>query len=247
MKAAWACLATGKKDSRVGLGLLRPEDLPARRAGRARDRRGGNGVRTRDRPGSDRGEPQWRGGRMKRLFKGFGILSPARLGGAGGYYYFFMREKKPQVELYFDDGSMLALPGSAPEAAPFVDPGRRDPGQEPGGRIDLAADLAATGCERSLRATLPRPGGAGPSPRPAPGRGLRRALRRGPALPLPAAGGRRIEDVSSGVDRGASVRLVRGLSTSFGYVDSLDEAALAGVGRPAERQHGRGAVRSPHR
>ena len=27
-------------------------------------------------------------------------------------YYFVMRQKKPQIELYFDDGSMLAFPGS---------------------------------------------------------------------------------------------------------------------------------------
>ena len=31
-----------------------------------------------------------------------------------------MRGRKPQVELYFDDGSMLAMPGDAAEAAPFM-------------------------------------------------------------------------------------------------------------------------------
>lgn len=57
---------------------------------------------------------------MKRLLKGFGLLSLLGSAVAGAYYFFFMREKKPQVELYFDDGSMLALEGSAPEAAPFL-------------------------------------------------------------------------------------------------------------------------------
>lgn len=37
---------------------------------------------------------------------------------------------------------------------------------------------------------------------------------------------RRIEDVSSGADRGASLRVVRGATTSFGYADSFDEGAL---------------------
>ena len=31
-----------------------------------------------------------------------------------------MRGRKPQVEMYFDDGSMLAMPGDAAEAAPFM-------------------------------------------------------------------------------------------------------------------------------
>jgi TldD protein len=39
----------------------------------------------------------------------------------------------------------------------------------------------------------------------------------------------RIEDVSSGADRGASIRLVRGETTSFGYADSLDEPALVAL------------------
>jgi TldD protein len=36
----------------------------------------------------------------------------------------------------------------------------------------------------------------------------------------------KIENAVSGTDRGASLRLVHGLSTAFGYVESLDEAAL---------------------
>lgn len=37
---------------------------------------------------------------------------------------------------------------------------------------------------------------------------------------------RKVEDVSSGTDRGASIRLVQGPTTLFGYTESLDEAAL---------------------
>lgn len=36
----------------------------------------------------------------------------------------------------------------------------------------------------------------------------------------------KIEDALSGVDRGGSVRVIRGLSTEFGYVDAVDEASL---------------------
>jgi len=57
---------------------------------------------------------------MKRVLKAFGILTLLAGAVAGGYYYFFMRSRKPQVELYFDDGSMLALSGSTAEAEPFV-------------------------------------------------------------------------------------------------------------------------------
>jgi hypothetical protein len=57
---------------------------------------------------------------MKRVLKLFGALTILGSMAAGAYYYFFMRSRKPQVELYFDDGSMLAMQGNAPEAAPFV-------------------------------------------------------------------------------------------------------------------------------
>jgi hypothetical protein len=57
---------------------------------------------------------------MKRLFKMFGVLTVLGSLGAGAYYFLFMRGHKPQVELYFDDGSMLAMPGKAVEAEPFV-------------------------------------------------------------------------------------------------------------------------------
>jgi hypothetical protein len=57
---------------------------------------------------------------MKRVLKLFGALTILGSMAAGAYYYFFMRSRKPQVELYFDDGSMLAMPGNAAEAAPFV-------------------------------------------------------------------------------------------------------------------------------
>ena len=54
---------------------------------------------------------------------------------------------------------------------------------------------------------------------------------------------RKVEDVVSGVDRGSSVRVVRGPSTYFGYVDAVDELSLQGLasrlssggdGRPGE-------------
>lgn len=57
---------------------------------------------------------------MKKLVKILAILLAVATAGAAAYYYFVMRQKKPQVELYFDDGSMLAYPGSAPEAAEFM-------------------------------------------------------------------------------------------------------------------------------
>jgi len=57
---------------------------------------------------------------MKRLLKIFGILTVFGSLAAGGYYFLFMRGRKPQVELYFDDGSMLALPGKTAEAEPFM-------------------------------------------------------------------------------------------------------------------------------
>jgi len=57
---------------------------------------------------------------MKRLLKLFGVLAFIGSLAAGGYYFLFMRSSKPQVELYFDDGSMLSLPGNSAEAAPFM-------------------------------------------------------------------------------------------------------------------------------
>ncbi len=57
---------------------------------------------------------------MKRVLKLFGALTILGSMAAGAYYFFFMRSHKPQVELYFDDGSMLAMQGNAAEAVPFV-------------------------------------------------------------------------------------------------------------------------------
>ena len=57
---------------------------------------------------------------MKRLLKVFGVVSLLGSLAAAAYYFLVMRTSKPQVELYFDDGSMLALPGSAAEARPFM-------------------------------------------------------------------------------------------------------------------------------
>ena len=57
---------------------------------------------------------------MKRLLKIFGIFALIGSLAAGGYYFLFVRSRSPQVELYFDDGSMLAFPGNTGEAAPFI-------------------------------------------------------------------------------------------------------------------------------
>lgn len=57
---------------------------------------------------------------MKRLLKVFGVITLLGSMAAGAYYFLAMRSHKPQVELYFDDGSMLAMEGNATEAAPFV-------------------------------------------------------------------------------------------------------------------------------
>jgi len=45
----------------------------------------------------------------------------------------------------------------------------------------------------------------------------------------------KIEDAISGTDRGGSVRLIRGLSSVFGYVDAVDEGALHGLARELSR------------
>ena len=57
---------------------------------------------------------------MRKGLKLFGALTLLGSLAVGGYYFLFMRSRKPQIELYFDDGSMLALPGDAEEAAPFM-------------------------------------------------------------------------------------------------------------------------------
>lgn len=57
---------------------------------------------------------------MKRVLKIFGVFAVVASAAAGVYYFFFVRSRSPQVELYFDDGSMLALPGNADEAEPFI-------------------------------------------------------------------------------------------------------------------------------
>jgi TldD protein len=45
----------------------------------------------------------------------------------------------------------------------------------------------------------------------------------------------KIEEAVSGVDRGGSVRVIRGLSTEFGYVDAVDEPSLLGLARELAR------------
>lgn len=57
---------------------------------------------------------------MKRFLKIFGLFALLGSMGAGIYYFLFVRSRNPQVELYFDDGSMLAFPGNTNDAAPFI-------------------------------------------------------------------------------------------------------------------------------
>ena len=57
---------------------------------------------------------------MKRLLKVFGFISVVGSAAAAVYYFFFMRTKKPLVELYFEDGAMLAFDESAEGAAEFL-------------------------------------------------------------------------------------------------------------------------------
>jgi hypothetical protein len=57
---------------------------------------------------------------MKPAVKLFGALTLLGSVAAGAYYFLFVRARQPQVEMYFDDGSMLAMPGEAAEAAPFM-------------------------------------------------------------------------------------------------------------------------------
>jgi len=58
---------------------------------------------------------------MKKFLKIFTPLVFLGSAVGAGYYFLVMRTKGPQVELYFDDGSMLAMQGKEAEAAPFVD------------------------------------------------------------------------------------------------------------------------------
>ncbi len=48
----------------------------------------------------------------------------------------------------------------------------------------------------------------------------------------------KIEDAVSGIDRGGSVRVIRGLSTEFGYVDAVDDASLLGLAHELSRSGG---------
>ena len=58
--------------------------------------------------------------KVKSIFKVFGVVTVLGSLAAGVYYFLFVRTRKPQVEMYFDDGSMLAIPGDTSEAAPFL-------------------------------------------------------------------------------------------------------------------------------
>jgi hypothetical protein len=57
---------------------------------------------------------------MKPAYKAFGALTLLGSLAAGAYYFLFMHRRQPQVEMYFDDGSMLAFPGDSADAAPFM-------------------------------------------------------------------------------------------------------------------------------
>ncbi len=68
---------------------------------------------------------------MKRVLKFFGIFALLASAAAGAYYFFFVRARNPQVELYFDDGSMLAFPGNTGRGRALCGRGQRDPRSEP--------------------------------------------------------------------------------------------------------------------
>lgn len=58
--------------------------------------------------------------KIRPFFKVFGVVTILGSLAAGAYYYMFVRSRKPQVEIYFDDGSMLAIPGDTDDASPFM-------------------------------------------------------------------------------------------------------------------------------
>ncbi len=58
--------------------------------------------------------------KIRPIFKVFGAVTLLGSLAAGAYYFLFVRSRQPQVEMYFDDGSMLSMPGETGEAAPFM-------------------------------------------------------------------------------------------------------------------------------
>jgi hypothetical protein len=58
--------------------------------------------------------------KVKPVLKVFGLVTLLGSLAGGVYYFLFVRTRKPQVEMYFDDGSMLSMPGDTAEAAPFL-------------------------------------------------------------------------------------------------------------------------------
>jgi hypothetical protein len=58
--------------------------------------------------------------KIKPIFKIFGVVTLLGSVAVAVYYFLFVRTRKPQVEVYFDDGSMLSMPGDTTEAAPFL-------------------------------------------------------------------------------------------------------------------------------
>ncbi len=58
--------------------------------------------------------------KIKPVYKIFGAVTVLGSLAAGVYYFLFVRSHKPQVEMYFDDGSMVAMAGDTDDAAPFL-------------------------------------------------------------------------------------------------------------------------------
>ena len=58
--------------------------------------------------------------KIRPVFKIFGVVTLMGSLAAGVYYFLFVRSRQPQVEMYFDDGSMLSMPGETEEASPFM-------------------------------------------------------------------------------------------------------------------------------
>ena len=58
--------------------------------------------------------------KIKPVYKIFGAVTVLGSLAAGVYYFLFVRSHRPQVEMYFDDGSMVAMAGDTEDAAPFL-------------------------------------------------------------------------------------------------------------------------------
>src|SRR5437764_13269723 len=52
----------------------------------------------------------------------------------------------------------------------------------------------------------------------------------------------RVEELTSGLDRGAGIRVVRGVTTGFAHTDDLSEDGLSSAAEAAEASERRGGV-----